>query len=356
MTSGSHATGIKPNRLERRPYSVLESIDPTDTYVALGDSYSSGEGNPGSLPTPWVDHRGRPTMNDHDCDRSAVAYPMLVNTWLESQNEFPSISLRFLACSGATSSDLWDSPAVSDGLLGINDAEPQQLLAKGALARARIVTVSIGGNDIDFADILTNCTITSQCNSSSSDPWIADLSEHIEILEPILVATYRRIEVEAPHAALYVVGYPDLFPPSPSVKQLRACENASRTPFGFIAGRGIDYLAKEERSLESAISEAANAAGAHFIDPNSGADSFLNHDVCAGKQSWFFKPNLINLQFSYHPKTRGQSALAAQVEAAIYAAAMRGSLTKAVSSYSSDSSFGKPRVLGTIGNSRLGAG
>jgi hypothetical protein len=295
---------------------VTVSPPPPVTYVAFGDSYSSGEGNPGKSPKSWVDQNGKPTAIDDGCDRSAKAYPMLVN---QTQKTLPSMDLRFLACSGATTGDLWDSGALAAGLYKASGdgGEGQQLLDTGDLAAARVVTVSIGGNDLNFGDILPNCYIDS-CDSSSSDSWIANLSGNINILEPILVSTYEKIQAEAPNAALYVVAYPDLFPPHPTTNQLLNCEQYTSLPIvGPIPTSGISYLAANEVALTSMLAQAAATAGAHFVNPNTGPHSFLGHDVCAGKSSWFNGPQLTPATFSYHPNKVGQSALAAAVKAAI---------------------------------------
>ncbi len=66
-------------------------------YVALGDSFSSGEGNPpfvqadGTTPAPKGDH----------CDRSTQAYPEVL--W---KGQLKKLSFRFPACSGARSPEV----------------------------------------------------------------------------------------------------------------------------------------------------------------------------------------------------------------------------------------------------------
>jgi lysophospholipase L1-like esterase len=281
------------------------------TYVALGDSYSSGEGNPGPQATPWLDTSGVASTADDGCHRSAKSYPALVNTWLKSDRTLSQLSFHFVACSGATTGDLWDSGATPNG------KESQQLGWTAALARARIVTVSIGGNDLNFSDILTNCVVgppVHTCDEHSNDGWIADLHKNIEALEPTLVSTYRKIEALAPHAALYVVGYPFLFPPQPSTIQ----QNVSCPRRADIAPNGIGYLASSEQALAAVISQAASEAKAHFVNPNTpGPSSFSGHSVCA-KHPWIIRPHLATNQvFSFHPNAQGQAAFADLVESAI---------------------------------------
>ena len=53
---------------------VTETPAPLATYVALGDSYSSGEGNPAKSGPQWVDEAGVPSASaTNGCDRSAKA-------------------------------------------------------------------------------------------------------------------------------------------------------------------------------------------------------------------------------------------------------------------------------------------
>lgn len=113
-----------------------------ENYVALGDSYSSGEGNP-----PFI----VPTDNDggDGCDRSYVAYPVAVAT-------ANFMNLRaFVACSGATSGTI----------IGGQNGEPGQI--ESLDVNTDIVTVIAGGNDVRFADFAAECVIGT-CDAASS--------------------------------------------------------------------------------------------------------------------------------------------------------------------------------------------
>src|SRR5687768_8413680 len=86
-------------------------------YVALGDSYSSGTGTRSYL------------ADGTSCQRSTSAFPSLVAA-------ARGYALNFRACSGAK----------------VADVTTTQL---GALTTAtRYVTISVGGNDAGFADVL----------------------------------------------------------------------------------------------------------------------------------------------------------------------------------------------------------
>jgi hypothetical protein len=308
---------------------VLGHATSDDYYVALGDSYSSGEGNPprgdylvpGQQNYAWLNTNGVPWETDDGCHRSPLAFPTLIKSWLKSETALSVSNFRFLACSDATTRDLWNSGSPFEAGPSTKEDSSSQQLVTGAtdLADARIVTVTIGGDDIHFSDVVTNCIDFTQhaCDSSSNDGWIADLDQNIRKLEPVLVKTYEAIEAKSLNATLYVVGYPDLFPTQPSTLQQNVtCPAATKSPTGAIPAHGIGYLAYAESELSSVIEEAANESGAQYVDPNSGPESFIGHSVCAST-SWFNKVNPVHPEYSFHPNVAGQAALAVDVEAAI---------------------------------------
>jgi GDSL-like Lipase/Acylhydrolase family len=306
---------------------VSESPAPAVTYVALGDSFASGEGNPGKPPKEWFNRAGKPTEVDNGCHRSSVAYPAKVAGWLKSSTTqatlgLPAMSLDFLACSGATTEDLWDSGAHSAPyyLKERDNLEWQQMQDTRDLANARIVTVMVGGDDLSFADIMKNCMFSEReaCSSSSTDGWIAKLQQNIATLKPLLINTYDRVAALAPNAAVYVVGYPDLFPPVTDQQRLSECERATRVPGGGLTQQGAGYLSERQSELANMVKAAAAAAHVYFVDPNApGNYSYGGHDVCEPSGSWFNKPNVLTPEYSFHPNGAGQKALAQDVKAAI---------------------------------------
>src|ERR1700759_3202708 len=97
-------------------------------YVALGDSYSSGDGA-GSYGTSG------------SCDRSANAYPQ---QWANANDP---ASFSFVACAGATVSDVLNSQVSS------------------LSASTTLVSITIGGNDVGFSTVMATCVLapTSTC-------------------------------------------------------------------------------------------------------------------------------------------------------------------------------------------------
>jgi hypothetical protein len=118
--------------------------------VAIGDSYTSGEGVP-----PFESASDRDGVNE--CHRSSLSYPMHLGTML-------GVPVDVWACSGATAGDLsttvvrtdqapWDDP-----ILEVSGGTPSSALDRVGLDTA-MVTLTVGGNDLGFADIVSDCLL-----------------------------------------------------------------------------------------------------------------------------------------------------------------------------------------------------
>ena len=222
-------------------------------YVALGDSYSSGTGT-------------RSYINDGtSCQRSVYAYPSL----LASQKGY---ALNFRACSGAT----------------IADVTSTQLSALGTATR--YVTLSVGGNDAGFADVLTECA--TPWWAGDCDGAIADARAFITNTLPGRLATlYAAIRTRAPSARVVIVGYPRIF---------NGEDCNALTWFSPAEEASLNATAD---LLNSRLAAAASARGFGFANPTS---RFVGHAVCDSPE-WI--NGLSNpISESYHPKVVGHSS------------------------------------------------
>jgi len=221
-----------------------------DRYVALGDSFSSGVGT------------GSYTLS-RACGRGKYAYPWLVS------RERPNTALTFVACSGATTTSLMRKQvrSVSSG--------------------TDIVTVTIGGNDIGFADLIVECTLT-DC-SKALDRTRTMLTS---FLGPGLDTVYRAIERRAPDARVVVLGYPRMFSGSgcPATPGISTTERSK-------ANRLVDALDRLT---------ASRAAGFGFAYKSAIAP-FTGHAICSSGP-WLNGLDLTGLSESYHPNRKGQRA------------------------------------------------
>ncbi|MCB1038728.1 MAG: SGNH/GDSL hydrolase family protein [Acidimicrobiales bacterium] len=106
-------------------------------WAVLGDSYASGEGIAGTGPP---------------CARSDRAYGPLARTLLRDQRDWTIDDPAFVACTGAVSTEIYgarpEDPAVA--------SQVDQATADGG-GHFDVVTLSIGGNDIGFSELLESC-------------------------------------------------------------------------------------------------------------------------------------------------------------------------------------------------------
>ncbi|KAJ1684591.1 hypothetical protein LUZ63_020346 [Rhynchospora breviuscula] len=223
------------------------------TYVALGDSYSSGVGT-------------RAYLDDGtECQRSTYAYPSLLAAakgW----------ALNLRACSGATTADVTSS----------------QLSALST--STSYVTISVGGNDAGFSDVITECALPA---------WASDCAAKVDTANAFIRGTlpgrlrtlYAAIASRAPQARVAVVGYPRLF-------QGEDCNAAT-----FFSPEDESRLNATADLLDSTLSTAARGAGFAFADPRS---RFTGHAVCDDPEwlNGFSNP----VSESYHPNRLGHSS------------------------------------------------
>jgi flagellar hook assembly protein FlgD/fibronectin type 3 domain-containing protein len=147
-------------------------------YVALGDSFSSGEGVPVFEPNTdeapiWLSGSITEWMGLNTCHRSARgSYSRIL-----SASPPPGTLLEpatFAACSGAVTADLLEPNAANPG-------EPAQVDAVNDFTD--LVTLTMGGNDVDFAGIagscmLGNCTAQLQlAGFLGSNPLLSGVAE-----------------------------------------------------------------------------------------------------------------------------------------------------------------------------------
>ncbi|WP_406394043.1 SGNH/GDSL hydrolase family protein [Streptomyces sp. NBC_00887] len=222
-----------------------------DNYVALGDSYSSGVG------------AGNYTSESGGCMRSTKAYPSL---WAAANA--PS-SFKFVACSGATTG------SVSSGQLSALSSS------------TTLVSVTAGGNDVGFADVMQTCVLQSEATCVSRVNTAVSQMENS--LPASLNSLYGNIRSRAPQAQVVVLGYPRFYKLSGSCiaglteTERGAINNASNVLNGVLAKRAAD-------------------AGFTF---SSVVDEFTGHELCSG-DAWIHSVS-IPISNSYHPKAIGQS-------------------------------------------------
>jgi len=270
---------------------------PRVSYVALGDSYSAGEGN-----SPF----------DGDCHRatgSDSAYPRMLPGLVDYVSA-PS----FHACTGAVTADVWQRRQPN--------RNGQRVQTTYVTHSTRLVTLTIGGNDLHFSSIVAQCLLPTDCTKSHlADEVRADLTT----IGPKLVNTYERVrERMDPGGSLIVAGYPHLFASGP---------DSDCKPFISVReATWIDSLVDSGNTRIAAAVQAARgvAGNVSYVNVTGG---FAGHELCT-KDQWLHSlfadfdegPTLV--KGSYHPTPAGQRAYAKAFAAFLQRPAIRAAITQ----------------------------
>ncbi|MFD5146205.1 SGNH/GDSL hydrolase family protein [Streptomyces sp. NPDC058401] len=221
-------------------------------YVALGDSYSSGVG------------AGNYDSASGNCKRTTRAYPAL---WAAAH---APQTFSFAACSGARTGDV-----MSGQLTPLN-------------AGTDLVSITIGGNDAGFSDVMTTCVLQSEATCVSR---VNQAKAYVDSTLPgQLDQVYNAIHSRSPSARVVVLGYPRFYK---------------------LNGNCVAGLSEGERTAINGASDYLNAAIAkraanHGFAFASVAGSFTGHEICSGSE-WLHSLNWLNIGESYHPTAAGQS-------------------------------------------------
>ncbi|HVV36684.1 MAG TPA: SGNH/GDSL hydrolase family protein [Acidimicrobiales bacterium] len=256
------------------PAKAAAAQDPF-VYVAMGDSYTSG---PLVMPhdTRWV---------PQDCGQSMRNYPHLVNLLLH-----PDI-FRDVSCGSATIDDFY-RPQTG---LPLGNTNAPQLWALNDKVDA--VTVGIGGNDAGFVGDALDC-IRAEPEGVGTQPDCVDqfvrngvdkISQSIEQMRIKLGTALDDIHKKAPHAAVFVVSYPDALPDN-----RLAC-----WPYVPFRPRDMAYLVRKFKEMNRAERSAAEAHNATYVDIYTPS---IGHDACKPPAlAWVNAVVLVPPSFPAHP-------------------------------------------------------
>lgn len=264
---------------------VASAQAPGAAYVALGDSFTSG---------PVI-----PAQVDAHCSRSSANYPHLVAAELH-------LSLADVSCAGAETASLTGSQRVGPGHA---DVRPPQLNALGPATK--LVTIGIGGNDIDYSTVIATCTVlsilgllatpcTNRYTGGGTDQLAAAVAAAAPRVGAVLAAAHRR----SPKAKILVVGYPQIAPPA----------GTGCWPMLPFAPKDLPYLRSVEVRLNAMLGNQAARHGAIYVDTYTGS---AGHDACSPVGvKWVEGLIPIGPAAPFHPDAAGEQFMAAAVLAA----------------------------------------
>lgn len=272
----------------------------TNNYLALGDSFSSGEGA-----GDYIDDTDNKGFNM--CHTSLNSFPYLIDRRL-SLSGFKSV-----ACSGADIENY--TSVIQQNKDDPNSNRPGTKEQRSFLTTEKpsIVTITMGGNDIGFSDRLEYCLVWSASCYDTQE-------ERLEVVNLIhdhhddLVRMYKDIiNYEDSRRSLYVVGYPQIMNGSSEAKC--AINVNFNTYQRAMANDLITYF-------NAVIKSAAAHAGAFYVDTEGALDG---HRMCDGVSA-FMAVNGLTFgdeavidnrgpvsKASYHPNELGHQLMSSAI-------------------------------------------
>lgn len=265
-------------------------------YLAMGDSFSSGEGDTegGTWYEPGTDEQGDENTfaGRNLCHLSRRSYPYLIAVelgYLADDTQTPPEDGLFhsVACSGAKIHNIIGDKgekhgdgseadfATTDNQYRIRDQAALKNWEPGATAQINsltgnwtieelkrefdpeIITLGIGGNDADFGGFLKACFGIGTCEFAQPD---TDKSRQIARMiaqsKPRLVKTYKQIKAASPESHVYVHGYPVFIRGEGGSCKLNVALDGAERAF---AAKAISYH-------NQVVKAAAAEAGVFYID------------------------------------------------------------------------------------------
>jgi GDSL-like lipase/acylhydrolase family protein len=278
---------------------------PAASYIALGDSFSAGEGV-----EPFGAGTDTPLLNK--CHRSDYAYARLI---AGTSAKIPSlVSNGFRACSGAVTENITDAPQWNEGT--------QLDLPVWPDSTTQLVTLTIGGNDIGFVDIAKACINPASSCAINSTAYNTALNKINNELPSKLSASYKSVLKYAPNAKIYVLGYPQVIAnktvnDGPDLR----CVYMQDGGTNWAEAQGVRSIVTKLNEKIVAAINAENSPRLRFVDVNGASSQFQGHEICGAGQSYF--QNLdqagTNEAYVFHPNAAGQQAYATLAANAINA-------------------------------------
>jgi len=247
-------------------------------YVALGDSYASG---------PWIpEQRADPA----GCLRSTRNYPARLAAALRIR-DYTDVS-----CGGAITGDMTAPQPVRWG------TNPPQFDA--LRPDTDLVTLTIGGNDIDIGGLWMTCARLGAtdpsgdpCERQATAGGTDRYAQLITAAAPRVARVLEGIRARSPRARVLLVGYLRLLPP------VLGCYPA------FPIARGdVPYVDGVERRLTAMLTDQALDHGAVFVDSYAGS---LGHDACQPRGTkWVEGTTPTSPAYPMHPNALGMHEVA----------------------------------------------
>ncbi len=303
-------------------------------YLALGDSFSSGEGES-------EDQYYQINTNDtfEKCHLSKRSYPYLIAQSLGTDQS----KVRSVACSGATTGDVvgedrnyWGQGGrLGENQLSLNSSakvvmqvDALQSFTPGRVhqisfvkqTRPKVITIGIGGNDVGFMEKLRACIGLDTCEWADTEKGREKTALEIQRAFNTLVDTYSALQNASPSSKIYVLGYPKVIDPQGECALIDGLLlNPTERTF---MNEGIKYI-------NQVIAAAAQKVGIKYIDIQDSFDarvlcgnskpSVMNAVALGDDLSVSPKVNWLKLigNESFHPRPEGHQLIASTLTTSV---------------------------------------
>ena len=303
-------------------------------YLALGDSFSSGEGDTkGGHYIEGTNTFGDATHPREMCHLSDRSYPFLLRDWLMSDKKVESV-----ACSGAVvekdyKGSEYGYKGQDDRLMGVPDVMRSQMKREALdisfipgrnkqisfvdKYQPKAVTITGGGNDVGFAPIIKSCGNNfSTCVDATRQSKIIEHGRRIQSQYVPLVKLYRSLKEESSKTKVYAVGYPQF---------VSDAEDACAPNVGLDQTER-KFIRESVTLMNNVIEAAANTVGVKYVDIES---SLGTHTLCGGSDTSYVTGIATNKFWdkiagedlfsneSFHPNPQGHVAIANAIKSAL---------------------------------------
>jgi hypothetical protein len=180
--------------------------------------------------------------------------------------------------------------------------------------RTALVTVGIGGNDLGFSTIAGNCAsytpwgptrVGWSCEAHYTSGGVDQVAAAVQQVEAKVAGVLSLVRQRAPGAEIFVIGYPDIIPPTGS---------GCWPDLPFRVG-DLDFLRGVETKLNAALAGAAAGAGDHYVDM---AAPSQDHSACSDEGTRWVEGVLPSTgSYPLHPDAFGMAGMATVLEGAI---------------------------------------
>ena len=246
------SSGVASSNVPRPGLTSYTKLD----YVALGDSFTSGQ--------------GAPPYSDLTCLRSQYkSYPIITSVLS------PYRLTANKACSGA------NVDAVTAQLAGLSLATKQS---------TKLVTLTVGGIDAGSNAVLAACADSPTTPDLDCAIELGKTTSRLTALAAQLPGLYAGMATALPNARIAVLGYPLLFKPGVS-------------SLGQLVNEGTLALNGVIQGSASAV-VAAGIGSVRYVDVTQ---EFAGHGIGSAVPYIAFNPNDLAAPANFHPNVLGNT-------------------------------------------------